>query len=112
MSFYVRKNYAYAAMAPKKNEQEPVKEEEVLDDKTIILNEINNLKMYIDEGIKNLKNDLRNELKNDLNKYSEELLLLIDNLKNEIKEKNKESEIQNCFLQVNSNVDVNNIDSS
>lgn len=104
MSFYVKKNYAYASVIPKKPEEvKPTPE--VLDDKTIIVNEICSLKKYIDEGMKNLKNELKEDLKNDLTEYSKELSLMIDNLKDEIKEKNKEEiEIKTCFLNVNSNV--------
>jgi len=104
MSFYVKKNYAYASTIPKKSEEvKPTPE--VLDDKTIIVNEIYNLKKYIDEGMRNLKNELKEDLKNDLTEYSKELSLMIDNLKDEIKEKNKgELEIKTCFLNINSNV--------
>ena len=104
MSFYVKKNYAYASTIPKKPEEvKPTPE--ILDDKTIIINEILSLKKYIDEGMKNLKNELKEDLKNDLTGYSKELSSMIDNLKDEIKEKNKEElEMKTCFLNVNSNV--------
>jgi len=105
MSFYVKKNYAYASVIPKKPEEvKPTAE--VLDDKTIIVNEICSLKKYIDEGMKNLKNELKEDLKNDLTEYSKELSSMIDNLKDEIKERHKEDlEIKTCFLNINSNID-------